>query len=185
MVEREVARANHRQVSASICVSAASLLHSSVYALRGMSTASMSIWRTSTPVLLHLLGFALFISTKNTVSPSTSSSRAPQMLPSSTSSTTRQPRTLRSCARHVLMAPLCPRIRLLPWRLRLRLRQPADPCHPFRPPSPPTGSPTQAPSQASKAYLYPSPQRSKAGLPPRVSPYRCRSPPACGGSCLV
>lgn len=167
--ERQRQRANHRQVSASICVTAAALLlHSYMYVLKECQLQICPFGK-HIPVPLHLLGFTFCISP-------IFSSRASQMLPSSTSSTTRQPRTLRSCGRLVLMSPPFPRIRLLPRLLRLCLL--ADLCHPFHPPSPHTG----CPSPVSKACLSPSLQRLKAGLRHRVSPYPSLSPPPCGGS---
>lgn len=106
----------------------------------------------------------------------------PQMLPSSTSSTARPPRTLRSCVRPALMSSL------------LAGRPPSPPLlHPlpladlFRPcrslSSTPTPCPTQAPSPASEACLSPNLQELKAGLPPHASPYLSASRPRCGGSC--
>lgn len=99
-----------------------------------------------------------------------------QMRPSYTSSTTRRPRTLRSCARLALMASLLPPPPM-----------PADPFLPYLLSRIPTPCPTQTPSPVSKACLSLSPRRLKAGLPPLVSPSlslsRRLSRPLCGGSC--
>lgn len=106
-----------------------------------------------------------------------------QMLPSSTSSTARRPKTLRSCVRLVPMSSQC--VRTLPRPLLPRLLQPGDLFLLYHLCGTPTPCPTQAPSPVFKVCLSLSPVRAKAGLPPRAYPYLSRSPPCCGGSCLV
>lgn len=107
---------------------------------------------------------------------------SPQMLPSSTSSTARPPRTLRSCVRPALMSSLLAGRPPSPPLLHpLPLADLFRPCHSLS--STPTPCPTQAPSPASKVCLSPSPQELKAGLPPHASPYLSASRPHCGGSC--
>lgn len=104
-----------------------------------------------------------------------------QMLPSSTSSTARPLRTLRSCARLAPMPSLYVRT---PPRLALPHRLlPADLFLPYPLSRTPTRWPTQAPSPVSKACLSLSPPGVKAGLPPHVYPSVSHSQPRCGASC--
>lgn len=113
--------------------------------------------------------------------PSSSALCVSQTPPSSTNSTARRPRTLRSCARRALTSTLCART---PHRLRRpRPLQRAGLCRPCPRSHTPTLCPTAAPSPVSKACPSPSPLGVRAGLPPRVSPSRSRSRPPCGGSC--
>lgn len=97
-----------------------------------------------------------------------------KMLPSSTSSTARPPKTLRSCVR---LVPILSRL-LLPHPLL-----PADLFLHYLLLHTPTPWPTQAPSPVSKACLSLSPPRVKAGLPPHVCPSLSHSSPHFGGSC--
>lgn len=107
-----------------------------------------------------------------------------QMLPSSTSSTAKPRRTLRSCAR---LAPT--RSPLAERRLRPPLRRPLPPGGPSlrcRPPSttrPPTPCPTRAPSPACRACLCHSPPGARTDQSPHASPCPSDSRPRCGGSC--
>lgn len=133
------------------------------------------------PLEFFFLTF-LFLSPSSLLRSKNSLPLPPQMLPSSTSSTARLPRTLRSCVRPALMSSL------------LAGRPPSPPLlHPlpladlFRPcrslSGTPRPCPTQAPSPVSKACLSPNPQELKAGLPPHASPYLSASRRHCGGSC--
>lgn len=106
-----------------------------------------------------------------------------QMLPSSTSSTVKPPRTLRSCAR--LAPTLFP---LAGRRLPPLPRRPLPPggrslrCQPPSTSRPPTPCPTRAPSPACRACLCHSPLGARAGRPPRASLCPSGSLPRCGGS---
>lgn len=105
-----------------------------------------------------------------------------QMLPSSTSSTARPLRTLRSCARLAPMSSPC--ARNPPHPLLLHLLLPADPFLPYLLSSTPTRYPAQALLPVSKACLSLSPPNVKAGLPRHVCPSLSHSRRRCGGSCL-
>lgn len=107
-----------------------------------------------------------------------------QMLPSSTSSTAKRPRTLRSCARLALTwshsvgrrLPPRPRRPLAQGGLYLR-------CPPPSTTRPHTPCPTRAQSPACRACLCHSPPGARADRPPRASPCPSDSRPRCGGSC--
>lgn len=125
------------------------------------------------PVSLSLL-FFFFCPTDLTLS-------LAQMLPSSTSSTARPPRTLRSCVRLAPRSSQC--ARTSPSPLPPRLPRPADPSPLSLQSSTHTPWPTPAPSPASRACLSPSPPRASAGLRLLVCPSLWHSRPHCGGSC--
>lgn len=103
----------------------------------------------------------------------------PQMLHSSTSSTVRQHRTLRSCARLALMSSLCVRTTLPLLLFQLR---PADLFLSYLQSHTPTPCSTQAPSPVLKACLSLSPPRMMAGLRLHVYPSHSHSRPHCGES---
>lgn len=104
-----------------------------------------------------------------------------QMLPSSTSSTVRPHRTLRSCVSLAPMSCLCART-MPPLRLP-HLLLPADLYLPYLLSRTPTPCPTQGPSPVSKACLFLSLPRARAGLPLHVFPSHSHSRPHCGVTC--
>lgn len=103
------------------------------------------------------------------------------MLHSSTSSTVRRHRTLRSSVRLGPMSSLC--LRTLPSLLPPHHPLPADLFLPYHRSHTPTHCPTLAPSPVSEVCLSLSPPGVKAGRRLHVCPSHSHSRPHCGETC--